>query len=77
MAIVQTMLLGAVGALFYYLLLGIGNKSMAGLMRAAAVMAVIAVVAPAVWGFIVDVKASIDGFWERVDSIVNKVTFWR
>ncbi len=76
-AIVQGMLIVSVGLMFYYLLEGMGLKQMAGLMRVAVVMTLIAVVVPAVWGLLVSAKEGLEAGMLWVENIVDKVTFWR
>lgn len=76
-AIVQSMMIVAVGVLCYYILLGLGTKQMAGLMRVLTIMVVIAVLAPAVWAFLVDVKMGIEAFVDRLEAIGDKIIFWR
>ena len=76
-AIVQSMLIASVGILFYYLLHGLGLKQLAGLMRVVIIMAIIAVLAPAVWAFLISVKEGIEAGVEWVELTVDKITFWR
>lgn len=76
-AIMQGMLIVTVGVMFYYIFLALGAKQMAGLMRVAVIMAVIGVVVPAVWAFLLGIKEGIAGFVETVDGWVEAITFWR
>ena len=76
-AIVQMMLVGSVGVLFYYMLDSLGNKQMAGLMRVAAIMVLVAVFVPALWGFLLEAQAKINGLVERLEQLGDKIIFWR
>lgn len=76
-ALVQLMLVATVGVLFYYMLLSLGSKQMAGLMRVAVIMVAIAVFVPALWGFLIETKAKMDLFWLRLEGLGDKVIFWR
>ena len=76
-AIVQMLLVGSVGVLFYYMLDSLGNRQMAGLMRVAVIMALVAVFVPALWGFILEAQAKVNGFMERLEQLGDKILFWR
>lgn len=76
-AIVQILLVGSIGILFYYLLQGLGQKQMAGLMRVVTVMVLIAIAVPAVWSFLLGVQEGIQAGVDKVDGWVDALTFWR
>lgn len=76
-AIVQLMFVACMGVLFYYMLLGLGLKQMAGLMKVTVIMVAIAVFVPALWGLLIDTKLKIDLFWLRLENLGDKLIFWR
>lgn len=76
-ALVQLMLVAMVGLMFYYMLQGIGQKSLCGLMKVALVLVVIAILAPALWNFMLEVQVKIEAFTQRWENIADKIIFWR
>ena len=76
-ALVQLMFVACIGVLFYYMLLGLGLKQMAGLMKVTVIMVAVAVFVPALWGFLIDTKLKIDLFWLRFENLGDKLMFWR
>ena len=74
--IVQLVLVGAVGWLMYYLSSALGNKQLAGMIKAVTIMVCVTIGGGAVWEFVSGIATKVNAIAEATNNLTDKLFFF-